>query len=42
VESVDNTNITFSVPESLPEGQYALSITNERGRSNVVTVQVVK
>jgi IPT/TIG domain-containing protein len=42
VESVDNTNITFSLPESLPEGQYALSITNERGRSTVVTVQVVK
>jgi hypothetical protein len=42
VESVDNKNFTFSVPESLPEGQYALSITNERGRSNVVTVQVVK
>ena len=42
VESADGRNISFVVPESLPIGQYSLYITNERGRSNVATVRVVR
>ncbi len=42
VESFDGKNIVFTTSDSMPAGQYALYIENERGRSNVVTVQVVK
>jgi hypothetical protein len=42
VTSADGQTILFTVPKSLPEGQYPLSIANERGRSNAVTVQILK
>ena len=42
IDSTDSRNITFTVPDSLPLGEYPLSVVNERGRSNVVTVWVVK
>lgn len=38
----DGKNLRFTIPESMPEGQYALYIENQRGRSNVITVQLVK
>jgi hypothetical protein len=42
VESTDGKNLRFTIPESMPEGQYSLYIENERGRSNPMTVQLVK
>jgi hypothetical protein len=42
VNSTDGKNIVFIIPHSMPLGQYPLFIENARGRSNVVTVQLVK
>jgi hypothetical protein len=42
VTASNRETITFTVPDSLPEGQYPLSIANERGSSNAVTVQILK
>lgn len=42
VESADSLSITFKAPESLSTGEYPLFVVNERGRSNVVMVQVLK
>jgi len=42
VDSADGKTVTFALPETMPVGQYTLFIENERGRSNVVTVQVSK
>jgi hypothetical protein len=42
VENADGNTITFSVPETTPVGQYNLFVENERGRSNVVIIQIVK
>jgi hypothetical protein len=42
VKCAETRSIDFEVPESLREGQYPLIIENERGKSNVVVVQVAK
>ena len=42
VESLDGKNIDFTVPESLAQGLYWLSIANERGRSDRVMVRVTR
>jgi hypothetical protein len=42
VTSADNRSVNFTVPKSLREGRYSLLIANERGRSNAVTVQILK
>jgi hypothetical protein len=42
VTSINNRSINFPVPKSLREGPYPLFIANERGRSNAVTVQILK
>jgi hypothetical protein len=42
VESADSNTITFSAPNTMPVGQYNLFVENERGRSNTVTIQIVK
>jgi hypothetical protein len=42
VKCADTRSIDFEVPKSLPAGQYPLFIENERGRSNAVTIQVVR
>ncbi|HXH50658.1 MAG TPA: hypothetical protein VNM47_15055 [Terriglobia bacterium] len=38
----DSQNINFTVPPALPDGLYSMSIVGDHGRSNPVTVQIVR
>jgi hypothetical protein len=40
VDSADGASILFKIPTNLPVGQYAMFLENDRGQSNVVTVQI--
>ncbi len=42
VESSDGENISLRVTDSLPAGVYPISLKNERGRGNTVTIRITK